>query len=208
VNDGNLQKVNEPARTLTDALNKLDRNESDPSWAVVPIYMAWRGKSWWGEPSTYNLGIPFVWQAAAPGAADLIIAVNPAIEAMALDNTVLSPAIRFSSDATGVTRLLILDAENDLPRRVLFPIGRTISQALSWHHFKAERVAAGREQSQIGYRLFAPDSTEKVCESYPTSDRRYNNRLVGYSVMDNRSKLTCVPNSVMIMRASDDNQSD
>lgn len=137
----------------------------------------------------------------APGVADLVIAINPAIEAMALENTVYSVGMPFRSDGKKVTRLLIMDAENDVPRKLLFPMGRAVSQVLDWHHFESEHVAAGRNGNRIGYELFAPPADTPVCSRYHTDDPDYPGKSIGYAVAAEDEALGCL-NSVMSMRAT------
>jgi hypothetical protein len=112
-----------------------------------------------------------------PQIADLIVAVNPAIEAAVLDMSVLNPVASFSSDRRLLTQLLVLDADNDRARQVLFPIGRTVGGILrTSNHWSPEHLAAARPESQRHFVLEPGDRAapaDKTCvRFYQTADDR------------------------------------
>ena len=142
----------------------------------------------------------------APGAADLVVALNPAIEAGILDKTVLSGDQPLAHDGAAITRLLVLDAHNDRARQILFPIGRTLGGLLrtsnSGKHWQAERVAAGRPPWQHSYNLVsrpafaAPSEDGPVCNQYESGDEDHQ-----FIELTRTSKVPC-RNSVMVVRTT------
>jgi hypothetical protein len=90
-----------------------------------------------------------------PQPADLVVALNPAIEAAVLGQTVLSPIVATADamkarafvakralvlamaskmgpeDPHAPTRLAIIDARSDFPRKVLFPFGQGLDKGVS-----------------------------------------------------------------------------
>lgn len=86
--------------------------------------------------------------------ADLLIALNPAIEASMLDRTVLSDGAPFASDGAA-PQLLVLDADNDEARGFWFPLGQSFGNLthLKTPHSDAEHVAVARLPGQVRFSL-------------------------------------------------------
>jgi len=86
--------------------------------------------------------------------ADLLIAVNPAIEASMLDRTVLTDGAPFAQDGA-LPQLLVLDADNDGARSVWFKVGQTLGNFghVRTPHSKAERVAVAKLPGQVKFDL-------------------------------------------------------
>jgi pimeloyl-ACP methyl ester carboxylesterase len=141
-----------------------------------------------------------------PQVADLVVAINPAIEAAALDMSVLNPSTPFVSDRRLLTQLLVLDAEDDRARQLMFPIGRTVSGVLrTTTHWTSEHAAAARPASQRHFKLLAGDRThpeDPNCRHFfSTADRRHKQlALLEFARTD--SSVGC-SNSVIVARTYD-----
>ncbi len=138
------------------------------------------------------------------GVADLIVALNPAVQASILDKTVLSNRLNLVADGSDRTRLLVLDANNDGARKWLFPVGTTLANPIgsseSWRAWIAERQAAGRPGWQQRYVLGtvkgrADGSVGEPCREYPLQNPAVRLWLKGTPL------LKCSLNSVMVVQA-------
>lgn len=110
-------------------------------------------------------GLPVNWTRSSyvDGVGDLVVLVNPAVEASIYEPLYrLGRSLRFSREQTPA--LAVFSADNDLARRWLFPIGRFFSTATmqptsnahagdeAW--WSRERVAVGLHDPQVTHRLF------------------------------------------------------
>jgi hypothetical protein len=141
-----------------------------------------------------------------PQIADLLVAINPATEAAQLDMSVLNPSAGFASDRRSLTQLLVLDAEDDHARQVMFPLGRTVGGLLrTTTHWSPEHLAAAIPASQRHFKLVAGSAAHSIdptCRRfYETSDTR-SNRLARLELARTDSTVGC-SNSVMVIRTYD-----
>jgi len=106
--------------------------------------------------------------------ADLLIAVNPAIEASMVDRTVLADGAPFARDSA-LPQLLVLDADNDGARSVWFKLGQGLGNLghVRTPHSQAERVAVAKLPGQVKFALdrSAPVLTgdEHTCATIPAT---------------------------------------
>ena len=128
--------------------------------------------------------------------ADLLIAVNPAIEASMLDRTVLANGAPFARDSAR-PQLLVLDADNDRPRSVWFKIGQSVGNLghVKTPHSAAERAAVAKLDGQVKFALHRTTPVlagdQKTCAIIPA--KADSLRLVA---LDDRP---CI-NSVMVVQ--------
>lgn len=105
------------------------------------------------------------------GFGDLVVLVNPAVEAAAYQRArLLSQQLTYSDGQTPI--MLTLSAENDYPRGKLFTLGRIVGEWLSWlpynhneHERESERKALGVYSAnglQITHRLEPLDEQETL----------------------------------------------
>jgi hypothetical protein len=100
------------------------------------------------------------------GMGDLVILVNPAVEAARYEPLHrLSRQLRYHTDQTPA--LVVFSADNDVPRHFLFPLGRFFSTLFkaraeqgSWER---DQVVLGRHDPQVTHRIaLAPTSVPAV----------------------------------------------
>lgn len=136
-------------------------------------------------------------EALAP--ANLLVAVNPAIEASMLDRTLLSSGAEFASDGAR-PQLLVLDADNDGARGFWFPLGRGIGNAFHVRtpHSRAERKAVAKLAGQVKFELrrdnALPSAGGRQCQAVPTQGDSLH-----FFVLDSRPCM----NTVMVVQTRD-----
>jgi hypothetical protein len=146
------------------------------------------------RPNNADTATAIAESAQAP--ADLLIAVNPAIEASMLDRTVLTDGAPFARDGA-LPQLLVLDADNDGARGFWFKVGQTLGNLGHVHtpHSEAERLAVAKLPGQVKFSLGRTTPTltgdEHACTTIPT--QRDSLHLVA---LDDRP---CI-NSVMVVQ--------
>ena len=86
--------------------------------------------------------------------ANLLIAVNPAIEASMIERTVLSNGAAFAEDGQE-PQLLVLDADNDGARSFWFKVGQGLGNLthVRTPHSKSERLAVAKLPGQVQFSL-------------------------------------------------------
>src|SRR5215510_12034588 len=104
------------------------------------------------------------------GLGDLVVLVNPAMEALAYERmNRLSKSLQFDSAQTPA--LVVFDAQNDFPRRWFFPLGRYITTAFSPgaepHDRERDRVVLGRYSPQITHRLSLDPNPGFAADRFP-----------------------------------------
>jgi hypothetical protein len=127
--------------------------------------------------------------------ANLLIAVNPAIEASMMDRTVLSHGAPFAADGQE-PQLLVLDADNDRPRSVFFKIGQSLGNLthVRTPHSQAERLAVAKLPGQVQFSLSREDGVPKDGHACPPdATPTYKLHLVA---LDNRPCL----NTIMVVQ--------
>jgi hypothetical protein len=103
--------------------------------------------------------------------ANLLIAVNPAIEASMLDRTVLSDGAMYAHDGE-TPQLLVLDADNDGARNFWFKIGQSVGNLthVRTPHSSAERLAVAKLPGQVKFSLSRDGAVPPgghACDSVP-----------------------------------------
>jgi hypothetical protein len=124
------------------------------------------GRGYLHVPPQPGSGVPL----AQPlqGFGDLVVLVNPAVEAAAYQRIhSLSQQLTYGTDQTPV--LLTLSAENDVPRDRFFRLGRIAGEWLTGKPRKAdprerrmERQALGFNAEQVTHRLAPADEASKL----------------------------------------------
>jgi hypothetical protein len=153
---------------------------------------------------------------AAP--ADLVIALNPAVQAGILDQTVLSPVLKLATDSARLTKLLVFAATNDFANKWFFPIGRAldspIGQLGNGRYWRAERQAAGRPSYQLQFLLDPYEGSSSpiilasqdggndpaLCSRYTTNDDDDDGKFRNLGLTRLNTAVPC-RNSVMVVQS-------
>ena len=134
--------------------DQLQANAGDSAWHALRNHPT--------QPSTKKAFIA--------GLGDLVVLVNPAMEALAYERmNRLAKSLEFSNVQTPA--LIVFDAQNDYPRRWLFPIGRSITTAFAAgaepHDRERDRVVLGRYSPQITHRLNLDSNPGFAADTFP-----------------------------------------